>query len=99
MLFVKSSSKLVADIYGIKYTKEVSHTKAWFLHNHLNYSNSPLSDCPEYICCFPTPNFVLIDFSWDDYNFENRKHVCKIWGGGINKVYSVDNSKVHVRSS
>ena len=46
MLFVKSSSKLFADIYGIKYTKEVRHTKAWFLNNHVNEPNSPLSDCP-----------------------------------------------------
>ena len=30
----------------------------------------------------PPPNFVVINFSWDDYNFENTKHVCKIWGGG-----------------
>lgn len=70
MLFVRSSSKLLADIYGIKYTKEVSHTKAWFVHNRLNRlnkANSPLSDCP-YYTLFSPYNFVLINSSWDDYN-------------------------------
>ena len=43
MLFVRSSSKLFADIYGIKYTKEVSHTKVWFVHNRLNRLNKPNS--------------------------------------------------------